>query len=205
MAGRRTRRCASFGKWTSKQASARLWRTGAWAQKAYGTAAVGAPPTWIMQARTRAAEAAQRGGRGSCLTTTIALLHPNANPAIKIPCNLVRQWLMFWEHNHRIRPKIGEVWAKIVTEMMARSPATRWRYVRGHLSAVIVKLLQHNCIPIWHTSWKDPEGNRWSLKTGGVGTDNWEFWQAFRASIEGNCGAARPELGAGLEGGARCS
>ena len=28
-AGRRTRRCARFGKWTSKQASARLWRTGA--------------------------------------------------------------------------------------------------------------------------------------------------------------------------------
>ena len=35
--------CPSDGprKWTSKQASARLWRTGAWAQKAYGTAAVG--------------------------------------------------------------------------------------------------------------------------------------------------------------------
>ena len=29
-AGRRTRRCARFGKWTSKQASARLWRMGAW-------------------------------------------------------------------------------------------------------------------------------------------------------------------------------
>ena len=44
---RRTRRCARFGKWTSKQASARLWRTGAWAKTAYGTAAVGAPLTWI--------------------------------------------------------------------------------------------------------------------------------------------------------------
>ena len=29
-AGRRTRRCARFGRWASKQASARLWRTGAW-------------------------------------------------------------------------------------------------------------------------------------------------------------------------------
>ena len=66
-AGRRSRRCAKFGKWTSKQASARPWRTGAWAQKACGTAAVGAPPTWIKQARTRAAEAAQCGGRCRCL------------------------------------------------------------------------------------------------------------------------------------------
>ena len=50
--------------------------TGAWAQKANGTAAVGAPPMWIKKARTRAAEAAQCGGRGRCLTTAIALLHP---------------------------------------------------------------------------------------------------------------------------------
>ena len=63
-AGRRTRRCARFGKWTSKQATARLWRTVAWAQKAHGTAAVGAPPSWVKQASTRAAEAAQCGGRG---------------------------------------------------------------------------------------------------------------------------------------------
>ena len=90
-AGRRTRRCARFGRWTSKQATARLWRTGAWAQKAYGTAPMGAPPTWVKQARTRAAEAARCGGRGRCLTTTIALLHPNADPAVQIPCNLIRQ------------------------------------------------------------------------------------------------------------------
>ena len=95
-AGRRTRRCARFGRWASKQASARLWRTGAWAQKAYGTAAMGAPPSWVKQARTRAAEAAQCGGRGRCLTTAIALLHPNADPAVHIPCNLIRQWLIFF-------------------------------------------------------------------------------------------------------------
>ena len=170
-AGRRTRRCARFGRWASKQATARLWRTGAWAQKACG--------------------------RGRCLTTAIALLHPNADPAVQIPCNLIRQWLIFCEHNHRIRPKIGKVWAKNATAMMARSPATRWRYVRGHMSAVIV-------IPIRHTSWKDPEGNRWTLKAGGVGIDDWGFWQAFRASIEGQLWekAARHELGAGLDGGA---
>ena len=167
-AGRRTRRCAKFGKWTSKQASARLWRTGAWAQKAYGTAAVGAPPTWIKQARTRAAEAAQCGGRGRCQTTAIALLHPNADPAVQIPCNLIRQWLIFWrEHNHRIRPKIGKVWAKIPTAMVARSPATRWRYVRGHTSFVIVTLMQHNWTPIRHTSWKDPEGNPFERRSRG--------------------------------------
>ena len=147
-AGRRTRRCARFGRWASKQASARLWRTGAWAQKAYGTAAMGAPPSWVKQARTRAAEAAQCGGRARCLTTAIALLHPNADPAVHIPCNLIRQWLIFWEHNHRLRPYIGKVWAKIATAMMARSPAIRWRYVRGHMSAVIATLMQHNWVPI---------------------------------------------------------
>ena len=68
--------------------------------------------------------------------------------------------LSFWEHNHRIRPKIGKVWAKIATAMMARSPATRWRYVRGHMSAVIVTLMQHNWIPIRLTSWKDPQSRR---------------------------------------------
>ena len=94
-AGRRTRRCARFGRWASKQATARLWRTGTWAQKAYGTAAMGAPPSWVKQARTRAAEAAQCGGRGRCLTTAIALLHPNADPAVQVPCNLIGQWLIF--------------------------------------------------------------------------------------------------------------
>ena len=110
-----------------------------------------------------------------CLTTAIALLHPNADPAVQVPCNLIRQWLIFWEHNHRLRPYIGKVWAKIATAMMARSPATRWRYVRGHLSAVIVTLMQHNWVPIRHTSWKDPEGSRWTLKAGGVGIDDWGF------------------------------
>ena len=52
------------------------------------------------------------------------------------------------EYNHRIRPKIGKVWAKIATAIMARSPATRWRYVRGHMSAVIVTLVQHNWTPV---------------------------------------------------------
>ena len=103
--GRRMRRCARFGKWTSKQATARLWRTGAWAQKANGTAAVGAPPSWVKEARTRAAEAAQCGGRGRCVTTTNTRLRRNADPAVQIPCNLIRQWLIFWENNHRIGPK----------------------------------------------------------------------------------------------------
>ena len=204
-AGRRTKRCARFGRWASKQASDRLWRTGAWAQKAYGTAAMGAPPSWVKQARTRAAEAAQCGGRGRCLTTAIALLHPDADPAVQIPCNLTRQWLIFWEHNHRLRPYIGKVWAKNATATMARSPATRWRYVRRHMSAVIVTLMQHHWVPIRHaTSWKDPEGNRWTLKAGGVGIDDWGFWQAFRTSIEGQLWekAARHELRAGLDGGA---
>ena len=52
----------------------------------------------------------------------------------------------------------------------------------------------HSCNtngPPFDTSWKDPEGNRWSLKAGGVGIDDWGFWQA-----------ARHELGAGLDGGA---
>ena len=94
---------------------------------------------------------------------------------------------------------------KNATAMMARNPAVRWRYVRSHLSAVIVTLLQHNWVPIRHTSWKDPEGNRWSLKTGGVGIDDWGFWQAFRASIQKQLWekAARHELGAGLDGGDR--
>ena len=64
-------------------------------RETYGTAAVGAPPTWIKQARTRAAEAAQCGGRGRCLTTTIALLRLDADPAVQIPCNLIRQRLIF--------------------------------------------------------------------------------------------------------------
>ena len=87
---------------------------------------------------------------------------------------------------------------------MARSPATRWRYVRGHMSAVIVTLNATSLASIRHTSWKDPEGNRWTLKAGGVGIDDWGFWQAFRASIEGQLleKAARHELGAGLDGGA---
>ena len=111
---------------------------------------------------------------------------------------------MFWESNPRIRPKIGEDWTRIATAMVARSPAVRWWYVREHLLAVIVTLVQHNWVPIRHTSWKDPEGNRWSLNSARVRIDDWGFWQAFRPSIEGQLWekAARHELGAGLDGGA---
>ena len=91
-------------------------------------------------------------------------------------------WPVFCDNNHRIRPNLGKVWAKIETAMMARNPSVRWTCVRCHLSAVIVTLLQHNWIPSRHTSWKEPEGNRWILKTGRVGIDDWGFWQAFGAS-----------------------
>ena len=73
---------------------------------------MGVPPSWVKQARISAAEAAQCGGRDRFLTTTIALLHPYADPAVQIPCNFIRQWLIFWEHNHGLRPKIDKVWAK---------------------------------------------------------------------------------------------
>ena len=96
--------------------------------------------------------------------------------------------LIFWEHNHRLRPYIGKVWAKIATAMMARSPAIRWRYVRGHMSAVIATLMQHNWVPIRHTSWKDPEGNRWTLKAGGVGIDDWDFGKPSVLRLRGSCG-----------------
>ena len=150
--------------------------------------AVGAPPTWTAKRGRGLLKHAQCGGRGRCLTTTIALLHPNAGPAVQIPCNLIRQWLIFWEQNHRLRPKVGKVWATNSTAMMARSPATRWRYVRGHMSAVIVTLMQHNWSPIRHTSWKDPEGNDgaskqevWELTTGDSG-------KPFERRSRGNCG-----------------
>ena len=54
------------------------------------------------------------------------------------------------------------------------------------------------------TSWKDPEGNRWSLNSARVGIDDRGFWPAFGASIEGQLWekASRHELGAGLDGGA---
>ena len=54
---------------------------------------------------------------------------------------------IFLEHNHRIRPENGKVWATNATAMMTRSPATCWRYVRGHMSAVIVTLMQHKWTP----------------------------------------------------------
>ena len=121
---RRTRRCARFGKWTSKQANARQWRTGAWARKACG-----APPTWIKQARTRAAEAAQCG-RGRCLTTTIALLHPKRRSSSSDPVQSHQALAYLLGAQSQNQAQDWKVWAKIATAMMARSPATRWRYVR---------------------------------------------------------------------------
>ena len=158
------------------------------------TAAVRAAPTRIKQARTRAAEAAQCGGRGRCLTTTIALLHSNADPALQIPCNLIRQWLVCWEQNHRIRPKIGKVWAKNCDSDDGE---------KSSVCAGTQLSLLFSCNTLGFPFGTQP-GKRWSLKAGGVGIHDWGFWQAFRASIEGQLWekATRHELGTGLEGGA---
>ena len=64
-------------------------------------------------------------GRGRCLTTHSYI----PDPAVQIPCNYIRQLLVFWVSNPRIRPKIGEDCTTIATTMMARSPAVRWWYV----------------------------------------------------------------------------
>ena len=55
-----------------------------------------------------------------------------------------------------------------------------------------------------HTLERPRRQQRGTLKAGGVGIDDWGFWQAFRASIQEQLWqkAARHELGAGLEGGA---
>ena len=70
------------------------------------------------------------------------------------------------------------------------------------MRSVIVELLEHNRVPSRHTSWKDSEGNRLSLKSGAVGINDWGFWQAIRASNEGQLWkkASRHEMGAGLDG-----
>ena len=181
-AGKRTRRCA---------------------QKAYGNGGCAA----IV------GQASEDGSGGSCImrrskqvfNMTIAILHPHADPAVQIPCNLIMQWLIIWEHNHRIRPKIGKVWAKIATAMTARSPTTRWIRTGTHVSCYCntraTQLASQPTTPYLGKTLKATDGlsrqEVWELTTGGFG-------QAFRASIEGQLWekAARRELGAGMEGGA---
>ena len=98
-------------------------------KKACGTAAMGSPPSWISKVRRRVAQAARCRGRGRCLTTAFSLMHPDADLAVTIPRNLLRQQLLFWERNPRLRP-FGRVWGQIATAV-ARQPNIRWWYVRG--------------------------------------------------------------------------
>ena len=56
------------------------------------------------------------------------------------------------------------------------------------MPAVVVTLMQHNWLPIRHTSWKDPEGNRWSLKAGGVGLMIGVSGKPSELELRGSCG-----------------
>ena len=107
-----------------------------------------------------------------------------------------RNGWMTWHREHSLRrvrwsTRLGTQ----TTEPGPRSAKSgqRWREVQRPVECMCGDTCQqssfHSCNtigpPIRHTSWKGPEGNRWSLKAGGVGIDDWGFWQAFRSSIEG--------------------
>ena len=189
-AGRRTIRCARFHKSTSKQSRSR-WGTGAWAQKAYGTAAVGAPPTWIKQAQTRAAEAAQCVGRDRCLTTTIAPLQRRSSNPDPVQSHQAVAHIL------GVQPQTqAQDWQSLGKKCDSDDGEESYNQMEVRAGTPV------SCHG-YTQSWKDPEGDRWSLKTGGEGIDDWGFWQAFQASIEGHLWekAARHELGAGLDGG----
>ena len=93
--------------------------------------------------------------------------------------------------DHRLRPKIGKVWAKIATAMMVRSPTTRWRYVRGHMSAVTVTLMQHH----WRPFGTHPGKTRKATD----GTSRLEVWELTTGvsgkpsepRLRGSCGRRR--------------
>ena len=177
----------------------------------YGERELGRRKRWgrrrhgMKQARSRATEAAQCGGRGRCLTTTIALLLPNADPAVQIPCNLIRQWHLYCESNPRTRPKIGKVCATIATVMIARSPAVRWMEVcEGAFDC-------HHCHTLAGQLRSHSTHILWSLNSARVGIDDWGFWQAFpsfhRGAIVGEGCATRTgsRLGGRGQTSPRCS
>ena len=57
-------------------------------------------------------------------------MHPNADAAVTIHSHVIRQWLLFWWRNHRLRPAICRCGQQSRQQLVARQPNTRQRYVR---------------------------------------------------------------------------
>ena len=82
------------------------------------------------------------------------------DPQIKVRTEQLCDWLGVWgylrgEHGHKLRP----VWARLRGQLA--DAHTRWRRVKGHLSATIATLYDLDWVPERPDRWIDHSGLTW--------------------------------------------
>ena len=79
---------------------------------------------------------------GRCPTTALAFEPKAADPQVEVPVKLITEWITYWLAHPQQRLKLSRAWVSIKARMAQRQPQTRWRFVKGHISAVIVTIME---------------------------------------------------------------
>ena len=121
-------------------------------QQAYGHQVNGASATQTQGMRVNIKRATQFGGKGACLTTTIAwLVGPVADPGVRNVAEQLDMWVMTWAKlDPTDRRETRRSWALAVGQILLGKSTTS---TRGPAEATIAAVMQLGWRPSAHYCW----------------------------------------------------
>ena len=167
----RSTRVAVIGRVGTKGHPARrIWRASCCSKARYAIPCIGATLSELESMRTAYGSLVDRGPRGRCLTTALALSEGRPfDPMADVMGKLAAQWCRAWVEEASLHSMVRRAWPRILKEVTGRKSDQRWRAVVGPASAAIHMMNE--------LGWDTPAPDRWV----GPGGDEW--------MCKGGCGA----------------
>ncbi|CAK0847722.1 unnamed protein product [Prorocentrum cordatum] len=98
--------------------------------------------------------------KGRCLTSTLAMLYGRGDPAKSIPREQLAAWLDQWFAHPELHARIARAWQPSLRRLRLAGES-RWRRVRGPISATVATLLDAGWDPVDHDFWVTDEDVGW--------------------------------------------
>jgi hypothetical protein len=197
-------RARAVGRFSAtNKKSKKLFHTGSFRQEQYGAAAMGKTPSQIAATKRNATAAIGANRRGRDATITLALEFADGmDPEVMIPLDQLKQWTLSWDKlDDGLRKQVRRAW--MIKMPQLRNEETRWKRVKGFMSATIATIMDLGWAPIGPTVWLHGSGQSYT----DIGDPSFSFpqFQAFlMQDIRSRMWArsAVGHLGQGLELGA---
>ena len=147
----------SFLKGAAKRRVSRLWSASVSPGIMYGSTSQGLGHTRLQQARRMAMLGTGVNPSRQCVTSTLAITLGGRNdPAVKLRCDTVFQWIGMLFDPRMCAKRVAGAWASMRLKLGGVGEKGRWGAVTGPLGACMATLLDLEWDPVGPGEWVSP-------------------------------------------------